>query len=39
MTSESNKLVRDKMLFEVRKIEKTSKKLKELLEKTKARID
>jgi hypothetical protein len=35
---ESNKLVRDKMLFELREIEKRSRKLKDMLEKTKAKI-
>ena len=36
---EANKQVRDKMLFETREIEKRSKKLKELLEKGKAKLD
>jgi hypothetical protein len=36
---EANKQVRDKMLFEMKEIEKRSKKLKELLEKAKAKID
>jgi hypothetical protein len=36
---ESNKTVRDKMLFELKEIEKRSKKLKELLEKKKNQIN
>lgn len=36
---EASKQVRDKMLFEMREIEKRAKKLKELLEKSKARLD
>lgn len=36
---EANKQVRDKMLFEVREIEKRSRKLKELLDKYKAKLE
>ena len=36
---EPNKQVRDKMLFEIKEIEKRSKKLKDLLESSKTRLD